>query len=179
MGNSQSNKISIKLEGEWDQQGIISLECYWDKLQEIVNKMQAIYQETDCNKSYIQKIKILKYDKHLSFNDRIDIILEFEKNILQLFQAYDKLIYDIFWRETFKTYYSKRTTTITPRITILWIDSFIDDKYWETTLGTKESLSNSQNISTKMMNLFNSFWPDGEAKETVNYFKVVKIYLLL
>ena len=141
--------------------------------------MQAIYQETDDSRYYIQQIKKLKYDKILSFNDRVDIILEFEKNILQLFQAYDKLIYDTFWRETFKTYYSKRTATITPRITILWIDSFIDDKYWEVTFGAEESSKQSQNINTKMMNQLNWFWSDDEAKETVNYFKVIKVYLLL
>ena len=179
MGNSQSNKISIKLEGEWDQQGIISLECYWDKLQEIVNKMQTIYQETDYSRYYIQQIKKLKYDKALSYKEIADDILKFEKYILQLFQICDKQNYDNFWREIFKTYYNIRTGTITPRITILWIDSFIDDKYWEATLGAEESSKKSQNISTKMINLLNSFWPDGEAKETVNYFKVVKVYLSL
>ena len=96
-----------------------------------------------------------------------------------MFETYDKQSYDKFWREGFKTYYNKRTGTITPRITILWIDSFIEDKYWEVTLGPEDSSKQSQNINTKMMNLLNSFWPDGEAKETVNYFKVVKVYLLL
>ena len=87
----------------------------------------------------IQQIKKLKYDKNLSFDDKIDIILKLEKNILQLFETYDKKNYNIFWRETFKTYYNKRTGTITPRITVLLIDSFIDDKYWEVTLGAKGS----------------------------------------
>ena len=179
MGNNQSNKISILHEGEWDQQGIISLECYWDKLQEIVNKMQTIYQETDDSRYYIQQIKNAKYDKNLSNGEIVDDILKLEKNILQLFETYDKQSYDKFWMEGFKTYYNKRTATITPRITVLWIDSFIDDKYWEATLGAEESSKQSQNINTKMMNLLNSFWPDGEAKETVNYFKIVKVYLLL
>ena len=52
MGNNQINKISIKYEWEWDQQWIINDDYYWVKLQEIANKMQVIYQETDDNKSY-------------------------------------------------------------------------------------------------------------------------------
>ena len=179
MGINQSNKISIQLEGEWDQQGIISLNCYWTKLQEIANKMQVIYQETYDSKYYIQQIKNAKYNKNLAQIEIFNDILELEKNILQLFETYDKQKYDKFWRKYFKTYYNKRTATITPRVTILWIDSFIEDKYWEVILGADISSKQSQNTSTKMMNLLKSFWPDGETKETVNYFKVVKVYLLL
>ena len=179
MGNNQINKINIKHKGEWDQKGIISYDCYWVKLQEIAYKMQAIYQEIDDNKYYIQQINKLKFDKTLSFEDRVDVILELEMNILQLFETYDKQIYDKFWREIFKTYYSKRTHTFTPKITVLWIDSFIHDKYWEVTLGAEGSSKQSQNIDLNMMNLLKSFWPDDETKEIMNYFKVVKVYLLL
>ena len=179
MGNNQINKISIEHEGEWDQQGIISLECYWIKLHEIVTKMQAVYKETDDSKYYIQQIYKLKYNKYLSLDDNAYCILELEKDILHLFQICDKQKYDKFWKEGFKTYYNKRTATITPRVTILWIDSFIDDKYWEATLGAEESSKLSQNINTKIMNLLISYWPNGEAKEIENYFKVLKVYLLL
>ena len=52
MGNNHSNEISIQYEGEWDLQWIFRQDLYWSKLQEITNRMQAIYQETDNNKHY-------------------------------------------------------------------------------------------------------------------------------
>ena len=126
-----------------------------------------------------KKERSIQINNITSFNDWIRSILELEENILSLFKTHDKSNYDIFWKKSFETYYNRNTNTVTPRITILWIDSYINGKYSEILHGKEKSEKIFQSERSIFKNILSKFDSNIETDETAQYYKVIKVYLLL
>ena len=179
MENSIKNKISIRFKGEWDQQGIIDCKQYLVILEIMIQRINRIYRVSDAKMPFILKDSSTQINNTTSFDDWIRSILELEENILSLFKTNDKSNYKIFWKENFETYYNRNTNTVTPRITILWIDSYINGKYSEILQGKEKSEKILQSERSIFKNILSKFDSNIETDETAQYYKVIKVYLLL
>ena len=180
MGNNQSNKEIFESEEQKEINYIISVEDYLNVLSQMMNKMLVLYIGNDAIKDNANKIDAFIFDNKHTFDDKIDKIVQLEKAILLFFEKYEKFNYDRLWKNYIKTYFSWRTGTVSPTPTILLIDSFIDDKYNEVAFSPEELAKQSQNVYIQLNYFLKHIWTDGwETEESVNFMKVIKVYLLL
>ena len=180
MGNNQSNEKKGEQEEQKELNNIISVEDYWSVIQLMMNKMLVVYWEDDFIKDNADKIDAFRFDSGCTFDDKINKIIEFENTIISFFEKYDKLNYDRLWKNYIKTYFSRRTGTVIPWLTIQLIDSFIDDKYNEVAFGPEELAKQSQNVYIQLNYFLKQIWLDGlKTEESANFMKVIKVYLLL
>ena len=178
MENIIEDKYSIRFKGEWDQQGIIDCQQYLVILVMMIQKINKFYHVSDAKIPFIQKDSSTQIN-NISFDDWIRSILELEENILSLFKTHDNSKYEIFWKKSFETYYNRNTYTVTPRITILWIDSYISDKYSEIMHEKEDSEKILQSYRSIFESILRQYNSNIETDETAKYIKVIKVYLLL
>ena len=129
MGNKQPGEEILEQEEQIDTICFMSVEDYWNVLNQLNNKMLIAYRKTDTIKDNATKINTFIFERECTFDDKIRKINKFENTILSFFKKCDKLNSDRLWKVDFKTYFSRRTGTVSPRFIILLIDSFIDYKY--------------------------------------------------
>ena len=180
MGNKQPNEKIFEQEEQKDTICIMSVEDYWNFINQINNKMLVLYWGDGAIKDNANKINTFIFNSDCTLEDKIRKIIKFENTILSFFKKCDKHNYDKLWKDYIKTYFDRRTGTVSPILMILLIDSFIDDKYNEIAFGPEELAKQSQNIYIQLNYFLKHIWTDGwVTKETINFMKVIKVYLLL
>ena len=180
MGNKQPNEMIFEQEEQKDTIYIMSLEDYWNFINQINNKMLIAYRKTDTIKANANKMDALIFESECTFDDKIHKINKFENTIVSFFKNCDKHNYDRLWKFDFKICFSRRTETVSPRFTMLLVDSFIDDKYNVVAFGPEKLAKQSQNIYIQLNYFLKHIWIDGwVTEETINFMKVIKVYLLL
>ena len=180
MGNKQPNEEIFEQEEQKDTICIMSVEDYWNFLNQLNNKMLIAYHKTDAIKANANKMDALIFYSYCTFDDKFRKIIKLENTILSFFKKCDKHNYDKLWKDYIKTYFDRRTGTVSPTFMILLIDSFIDDKYNEIAFGPEELAKQSQNIYIQLNYFLKHIWTDGRVtEETINFMKVIKVYLLL
>ena len=181
MGNSRSNEMIFEQEEQKEPNYIISVEDYWNILNLMMNKMFVVYIGTDAIKDNANKIEAFKFESGCTFDDKIDKIVQLEKAIRLFFLRNTiKIIMTDFEKNYIKTCFSRRTGNVSPALTILLIDSFIDDKYNEVAFSPEELEKQSQNVYIQLNYFLKHIWKEGwENEENINFIKVIKVYLLL
>ena len=180
MGNKQPSEEIFEQEEQKDTICIMSVENYWNFINQMINKMLIAYRKTDTIKDNANKTDALIFERKCTFDDKIRKINKFENTILSFFKNYDKHNYDKLWKDYIKTYFDRRTGTVSPTLMILLIDSFIDYKYNVVAFGPEKLTKQSQNIYIQLNYFLKHIWTDGRVtEETINFMKVIKVYLLL
>ena len=158
MGNNRSKEKIVESDEQKETNCIISVEDYYDHIHQMMNKMFVIYWGIDAIKENTDRIDAFIFNSENTFDGKIHKIFEFEDTVISFFKKYDKHNYNRLWKDYIKEYFNhraevvnQRTGTINPRLMILLIDSFIDDKYNEVTFGPEELAKQSQNISWEIL----------------------------